>query len=154
MGDISIVVPHGMFGGGNDDSPLEQALRRIAVAASAGRRGLWPDKYGIEIENDVFAMHPFCWCERPDCPWCGGCTCPPGDWREPPSCDYCLGRGIFATGAPGRGAPNFWHKPSGLKVWWYKYIGRGMETVGEANLDAVLAECLASLAQGPASEVR
>lgn len=24
-------------------------------------------------------------------------------------------------------APNFWHKPSGLKIWWYKYIGRGMD---------------------------
>lgn len=24
-------------------------------------------------------------------------------------------------------APNFWHKPSGLKVWWYKWIGRDME---------------------------
>ena len=31
------------------------------------------------------------------------------DWRPPSS------------------APNFWHKPSGVKVWWYKYIGRDME---------------------------
>lgn len=28
--------------------------------------------------------------------------------------------------------PNFWHKPSGLKVRWYKYIGRDMEFNGEA----------------------
>jgi len=64
-----------------------------------------------------------------------------------PTCDLCLNKGIFALGEEGRGAPNFWHKPSGLKVWWYKYIGRDMEHVGEANLLDVLAQCLASLGE-------
>ena len=32
--------------------------------------------YGAYFENDIFMMHPFCWCEQDDCPWCMGCTCP------------------------------------------------------------------------------
>lgn len=44
--------------------------------------------------------------------------------------------------------PNFYHKPSGLAVHWYKYIGRGMSANREINAaawEAVMAECLASL---------
>lgn len=162
--------------------------------------------YGAKYENDVFAMHPFCWCEQEDCLWCGGCDCPedsfhffvdgvetdyrgwmdfymrgvygmtdaeleakgtrywdirPNDYerkseqfnrrrtqRHDPVCDYCTGSGIWSEhGAePGRGAPNFWHKPSGLKVWWYKYIGRDMTSVGDCkNVSGMIAECIASL---------
>lgn len=32
--------------------------------------------YGAEYENDVFMMHPYCWCEQETCPWCMGCDCP------------------------------------------------------------------------------
>jgi hypothetical protein len=32
--------------------------------------------YGAYFENDVFMMHPYCWCEKDDCPWCAGCECP------------------------------------------------------------------------------
>lgn len=32
--------------------------------------------YGAHWENDVFLMHPFCWCEKDDCPWCFSCDCP------------------------------------------------------------------------------
>jgi hypothetical protein len=48
---------------------------------------------------------------------------------------------------PNQSAPNFWHKASGLRVWWYKWIGRDMETTMRDGLDinAVFAECLASL---------
>ena len=48
---------------------------------------------------------------------------------------------------PSQRAPNFWHKPSGLRVWWHKWIGRSMEVVGADDLDveAVFAECLASI---------
>jgi|SRR5579863_3737323 len=43
--------------------------------------------------------------------------------------------------------PNFWHKPSGLEVWWYKWIGRDMKVTMPDGLDLqkVFAECLASL---------
>lgn len=46
--------------------------------------------------------------------------------------------------------PNFKHHASGLEVRWYKYIGRGMETVGSADLHSVLAECLADISNCPA----
>ena len=48
------------------------------------------------------------------------------------------------TWLPSQSAPNFWHKPSGFKVWWYKYIGRDMETHGTPPVD-LLERCLASL---------
>lgn len=65
----------------------------------------------------------------------------------------CEPRGMMAdraegsTWLPPQGAPNFWHKKSGLKVWWYKWIGRDMETNSAEGVDlqAVFSECLASL---------
>ena len=57
--------------------------------------------YGVDYENDTFMMHPYCWCEQDDCKWCG------------------------------LGEPNFIYKPTGYKLWWYKYIGRGEESEGE-----------------------
>lgn len=54
------------------------------------------------------------------------------DERHDPVCDFCLtgGPAAAAGGGPGRSAPNFWHKPSGIKIWFYKYIGRSMEFEG------------------------
>ncbi len=45
--------------------------------------------------------------------------------------------------------PNFLHKRTGLEVRWYKWIGRGMEVKNADGVDlqAVFAECLASLKQ-------
>ena len=60
-------------------------------------------------------------------------------------CDWHLGRGPFRFGAA-QDAPNFWHKPSGFRVRWYKYIGRGMKAETEPDdLAAVLEECRASI---------
>jgi len=53
--------------------------------------------YGAHWENDTFMMHPYCWCEEDDCPWCA------------------------------RGEANFRYKPTGFEVQWYKWIGRSME---------------------------
>jgi hypothetical protein len=53
--------------------------------------------YGVEFENDIFMMHPFCWCEQDGCGWCSG------------------------------NKPNFLFKPIGLAVNFYKWIGRDME---------------------------
>ena len=73
--------------------------------------------YGANFENDTFMMHPFCWCEKDGCAWCD------------------------------ENAPNFYHKETGLKVWWYKYIGRSMETEGECeNIFTLIANCLDSIA--------
>lgn len=56
-------------------------------------RGLQPDRdggglggrfgYGANFENDVFMMHPFCWCEGEDCLWCSGSGCQSPPIREP-----------------------------------------------------------------------
>ena len=49
---------------------------------------------------------------------------------------------------PNQTAPNFWHKPSGFKVWWYKHIGRGMETNREISQEewmVIFWSCRASL---------
>lgn len=56
--------------------------------------------YGVDYENDTFMMHSFCWCEQDDCGWCNAVK------------------------------PNFLFKPTGCKVFWYKYIGRSMEKRG------------------------
>jgi hypothetical protein len=133
--------------------------------------------YGAPYENDVFLMHHFCWCEQEDCPWCIGCSCEfayfYGDrevseeqfwapstrgFAEPGArsevtrrCDYCATGGVAATkgGGPGHNAPNFWHKATGAKVWWYKYIGRGMEFDGSADPLVAISEAIASLHESP-----
>lgn len=70
-----------------------------------------------------------------------------------PECDYCLGKGVFAAhGAePGKGAPNFWYKPTNFKIWWYKWIGRDMEFNREITLEEwenILNECVKSILEG------
>lgn len=155
--------------------------------------------YGADYKTDVFIMHPYCWCEKEDCPWCAGCTCPPhafhyfvddkevtynawakffdditggtknsdkigyDNWmkladeanarrqeKHDPLCPYCKGEGLFVGSGsePSLGAPNFWHKPSGFKSWWYKYIGRDMQfnkDVSAKEWDTILKDCLKSI---------
>lgn len=164
--------------------------------------------YGTEYENDTFLMHPFCWCERDDCPWCGGCQSEEifhpghsgdcyqtrlrvirpavGAFSSPAyqrartelcremgldpdfgsevhctcdgsaeatrrykacQCDWHLGNGPFRFGKA-TGGPNFWHKPSGLRINWYKWIGRSMEFSFQptnSQWRAIYAECIASI---------
>lgn len=199
MSEIEMIFPAGAFGPSGYDTPIDHAMRLIAVEASPNYREEWAEKYGTTIDNDVFLMHPYCWCEEDSCSWCGGeCECPPGAFHyfvdgnevsyeawmsfymrevygrdyEPgdishlrapqlanpdvvnarrstshdPMCDYCTkGHGVDRGGVPGHSAPNFWHKPSGFRVWWYKYIGRGVETHGEPPADLV-EQCLRALA--------
>lgn len=54
------------------------------------------------------------------------CTCDLPARFDACECDYHQGRGAFRFGKAAE-APNFWHKPTGIRVRWYKYIGRGME---------------------------
>lgn len=111
-----VVLPYGALGAGPDDDELEELLRDIATAF--GHDGEWAEKYGTDVDNEVFSMHRYCWCESEACPWC----------REDR-------------------APNFHFKPSGLKVWWYKYIGRGMRVEGDfppGDLQGLRQACLAA----------
>jgi len=47
--------------------------------------------YGEDFENDTFKMYPYCWCNKKDCNYCNA------------------------------NLPNFLHKKTGFKLWWYKY---------------------------------
>lgn len=59
-------------------------------------------------------------------------------------CDFCKsGVGEQYGAQPGQSAPNFWHKPSGWKVCWYKYIGRDMKVIeGNMPWNEVLQDCV------------
>lgn len=52
--------------------------------------------------------------------------------------------------------PNFLHKRTGLEVRWYKWIGRGIESKNAdgADLQAIFAECLATLSSHTRAEER
>ena len=110
---IQIIMPAGALGANEHDSALDTFLRAFAEKHKEDE-GEWADKYGTDFENDKFMMHRFCWCEKDDCPWCGGEIIP----ELMKSCGF---EKEHET------APNFWYKPLDLKVWWYKYIGRGVE---------------------------
>lgn len=75
--------------------------------------------YGQYYENEVFKMHPFCWCEKDDC-------------------------GYNVKYNESERLPNFLYKPSGFKLWWYKYMGRGEEQSGTLPKDWY-EKCIKSL---------
>jgi hypothetical protein len=123
--------------------------------------------YGVDFENDIFRMRPYCWCDRDDCAWCLGCTCPDGaelyflaDGTQVDG-ERFYDEGGFSTGrvekvpdlqcALCRGevepAPNFLHKPTGSKVSWYKYLGRGVEMELWVPWRGILDDVLRSINQ-------
>lgn len=72
-----VIVP------GRSGDEVDEALRSLTRAIHAAGLGELvcgalggTYGYGVAFENDVFMMHPYCWCEREDCPWCAGCECP------------------------------------------------------------------------------
>jgi hypothetical protein len=59
----------------NDLRKLTKAIcKKTGADGSGGLGGEYG--YGVNYENDIFMFHPYCWCEKDDCPWCGGCDCP------------------------------------------------------------------------------
>ena len=95
------------------DEKLDTFLREFSEKNKENEEQ-WAEKYGTHFEDDKFMMHPFCWCEKDDCPWCGGEII----LELMKSCGIEKEEEL---------APNFWYKPLDFKVWWYKYIGRGVE---------------------------
>lgn len=98
-------------------------------------------KYGIDVESAVFSMRRYCWCGKPDCPQC---------WDEsqmgPPPKEMMDKYGMAEDEDGKITAPNFWHKKSGLKVWWYKYIGKSMKishVVSIQEIEEIRQDCLA-----------
>lgn len=120
--NITVVIPPAMFPMDKPVSQLLEAGLRI-IADACGGDSDWCEKYGANFENSIFRMHVYCWCEEDACPYC---------------------REIDPE-------PNFWHKASGLKVTWYKYIGRGMEIEGVEKPEwicNIITECLKSIERG------
>ncbi len=118
MSNLNIIMPVGALGASEYDDALETVIRKIAVAASPDPEMEWASKYGTDVDNAVFMMHPYCWCEKEDCSWCSG--------EE----------------------PNFYFKPTDLGVSWYKYIGRDTETTHAVTLKELAQiedECLKSI---------
>lgn len=79
----------------------------------------WTRSYGVHFKNDVWECHPYCWCEREECPQCG-------------------------TGEQA----NFKHFASGLEIRWYKYPLRDAysnQKLTVPNLAKVVDDCLRSL---------
>lgn len=121
--------------------------------------------YGATYENDTFLMAPYCWCDREgECMWCTGCTCTDAATRYYLDGAQTDANTFYSRGGHTRGhtervtalvcasckglwepAPNFLHKPSGSKVYWYKYIGRGMTHAIHAPWSTITADVYASL---------
>lgn len=163
--DIEIILPERVSDRISDGlCDLTEALSKEGADIASGFLG-GAFGYGAHFDNDVFMMHPFCWCEGFDCAWCVPCHCDDDAWR------YFLadgsevdGEAFYAAGGYRTGraidvpekrcrncaedrkaAPNFLHKPSGTSARWYKYIGRGMEIELREDWDAVMRQCLASI---------
>lgn len=140
---VTIVFP------ATDESALSSMLRQITAAidhsrGEVGGYGLGGENgYGALWDSDTFAMHPFCWCDGDECPWCA--YSPEEGRRLTPQ---ALQHGAVESFADQEGgAPNFWHKQSGLRVWWYKYIGRSVSIYGDGDLAVIGADCLRDIAR-------
>ena len=102
----------------------------------AGEDGMFSDGYGIdlELEKDGYYLKTkaYCWCEHPECAYCSGYM------------DHSImavsKHSLFEKHMPrwkkigfveGQGAPNFYihdeNRNIKIRIWWHKYIGRGME---------------------------
>jgi hypothetical protein len=124
---------------------------RVAHGCLGGSHG-----YGAHWENEVFMMNPYCWCEQTDCLWCTPwlsneveATEEESEAHRQKQEDECAA--LYGVGA--KQAPNFWHKRTGLRVNWYKWIGRGMtvENGEGVNVADVMRECMDSLRAPPST---
>lgn len=141
--DITVVLPSA------DDDEVSNGLRRITKAICDTFPNEFDSGYGLggehgygeNFENEVFMMHKFCWCSGDDCPWCSYSDDEGQYFQERFRCYGAEDGGQY------KGAPNFWHKHSGFKVWWYKWIGRDNEFSGVCDWRAIEAECLSSIVE-------
>lgn len=85
-----------------------------------------------QVDGTTVSMHRFCWCDGHACAWCAGSEEELEDLTDETRAAF--DRAGFV---PGHGAPNFRFMEEGFeaRVWWYKYIGRSMDTdLDEARL--------------------
>ena len=118
--------------------------RNLVPVTGYGLGGRWG--YACDFKNAAFMLHPYCWCEGEECPWCGG-------WRThipegvPPKA-WTFFRDVANY------PPLFLHYATGIGVSWYKWIGRSL-IVHPEHLTVVwqeiLGECLESIGAKPIS---
>ena len=137
----------------SDEDAMAVFLRNITKAINEKRGNIevmgflgGKNGYAATWRSDVFEMTPYCWCEKETCAHCEGFR--PDIEGEFQELSEELKTEFTNRGAEPDGdvnymtAPNFWHKSSGVKVWWYKYIGRGMVIKGEGDLSTIGQDCL------------
>jgi hypothetical protein len=96
--------------------------------------------YGVDFENDTFMMHHFCWCGQDNCDWCAM-----NGKRLQKRLLKKYGNKEWAEGGI---APNFWYKPTGFMIEWYKWIGRDMEfskKLKPAQWKKIYKDCIKSV---------
>ena len=158
---ITIVLPE------RSEDIISKDLRRLTQVLCVGQIGDDHDGsgglggtygYGVNYENDVFMIHRYCWCERPECPWCLECACQAHYEKNGVRVERYEEGVESITDVECRNsreqperAPNFLHKPSGSTIRWYKWIGRSMEMELRGEWSAIVAECLESI-KGPDSD--
>lgn len=116
-----------------DDAKEALCEALISLSNSLQIFGCETAGYGVHADLSIsethqrLRMHPFCWCDGMECAWCAGHL----DSEEGYSNHEILRlEPLFeAQGfVPGEGAPNFQLDDDvfPVRIWWYKYIGRGM----------------------------
>lgn len=115
---VRVVLPE------RSNDTVSNGLRRIVEklikkgVGEANEIGLGGEfGYGVDFENDVFMIHPFCWCFKEECLWCSNKK------------------------------PNFLHKNSESEITWYKWIGRDMKIKCNKNWDEIMKECISSISK-------
>ena len=116
------------------ESLVDRVAEDLSVIAAMGAQpeSPEPERYGADLANAIFRMHPYCWCEHPDCPWCTSSSI----------------NAAHEGAIPETVAPNFWHRESGIRIWWYKTLGRSMHSnqeFSEAEWLAIVQRCKESL---------
>lgn len=152
-----IIIP-----GREDDSVSNFLVWLTEVLDKTGRadahHGLLGGQYGYgaDFENDVFMLHSYCWCERPDCLWCMvwlsnvvDCTEEEEQrHREKQIAQIRLHYGDWMA-SQHTGAPHFLHKPSKSCVHWYKWIGRSQKYQLNMPLARIMHDCRKSIGVQP-----
>jgi len=117
------------FGNSRGEWPMprhagfEEELLRLFDAYAPNRNDNWRE-YGVEFENNTFWVSPYFW---------GDCTC---DDEHEADCP-CL-------------RDNFYYKPTGFGIQWYKYPLRDSYASEEIVLEKfrqIITRCIESVAQ-------
>ena len=100
---------------------FEDELIRLFEACDPQRDKSWRE-YGVPFENEIFEVHPYCWCEEETCPQCG-------------------------TGEQF----NFFYKPTRFGIRWYKYPLRdayATEKITLIKFHKIIDVCIGSVKAG------